>query len=378
MIDALLAERRLVVCVGPGGVGKTTLAAALAVEAAARGRHVAVLTIDPARRLADALGLDGLDDRLRPVPGVGPGSLDAAMLDTKASYDALIERITDDPAARDRILENRVYQSFSRTLARSHAYVAMERLYDVLARGEHDLIVLDTPPTRSALDILDAPGRLLRFLDERVLGAVLGSTEGGAAAWLRAKGSEVALRLFGALVGDRMIAELAGFFEVFLHLRRGFAQRAETVQAALRSEGTAFALVTAPETTHLADAAYLRDGLIERGVPLRALLFNRAFVAGIDGAPLRPGADYDPERALDAAWPDAGEARPAALAAIAAARSLRRELVEVNADLDRAMAEFSAAAGANARIALRFPKLDEEPVSIADLRALLASATSVS
>lgn len=376
-LAALVTEPQLLVCVGPGGVGKTTLAAALAVEAASRGRRVALLTIDPARRLADALGLDGLDDRLQRVAEMEGGFLDAAMLDTKASYDALIERITGDPIARARILENRVYQSFSRTLARSHAYVAMERLHDVLARGEHELVVLDTPPTRSALDILDAPGRLLRFLDERVLGAFLGATDGSAAAWLRAKGSEVALRLFGALVGERLVGELAGFFEVFFHLRRGFAQRAAAVQRALRAETTAFVVVTAPETTHLADAAYLRDGLLERAVPLRALLFNRAFVAGSDGAPLRAAAPYDAEAALASAWPDAGARRDDALAVLGAARALRAELVEANAMLDAAMRAFAEGAGPHAQLRVRMPRLDDDPTSLTALRALLAAAVEL-
>jgi anion-transporting ArsA/GET3 family ATPase len=372
ILAPLLDGPRLIVCVGPGGVGKTSLSAALALEAAARGRRTAVLTIDPARRLADALGLDGLDDRLRVVPGTD-GRLHAAMLDTKASYDALIARIAEDPAAHARILENRVYQSFSRTLARSHAYVAMEHLHDVLARGEHELVILDTPPTRSALDILDAPGRLVRFLDERVLGAFLGATAGGPAGWLRAKGSEVALRLFGALVGDAMVTELVGFFEVFFHLRRGFAQRAAAVQEQLRAPHTAFVLITAPETTHLADAAYLRDGLLERGVPLAALLFNRAFHTGADGSPLTLGRSYDPSAALGAAWPDGD--RESALAIVAAARALRAELVERNRELDAAMRMFGAVGATRLRV--RFPVLDDSPTSTDALRALLAAATPV-
>ena len=374
---AALEDARLVVCVGPGGVGKTTLAAALAVDAAARGRRVALLTIDPARRLADALGGGALDDRLRPVPIEGAaGTLDAAMLETKASYDALIARIAGDPVARARILENRVYQAFSRTLARSHAYVAMERLHDVLAEGAHDLVVLDTPPTRSALDILDAPGRLLSFLDERVLGAFVRSSEPrGAAAWIRARGSAVLLRLFGLLAGDTVAGELAGFFEVFFHLRRGFAERAARVQRELLSASTAFILVSAPEATHLDDAAYLRDGLLARRVPLRAYLFNRAFLPGEDGAPLGPGAAYDAEAILDRAWPEAGPARADALAAIATAQALRRELALENEALDRAMRAFCHDAGATLR--LRFPTLAEEPTSIPALRALLARGTPI-
>ncbi|MBX3270902.1 MAG: AAA family ATPase [Sandaracinaceae bacterium] len=362
-LDALAATRSLVVCVGPGGVGKTTVAAALAVRAARAGRRTAVITIDPARRLADALGLDGLDDELRRVPGL---PLDAAMLETKAAYDALVRRITPDPGARDRILTNRVYQSFSRTLARSHAYVAMERLYDVTASGAHDLVVLDTPPTRSALDILDAPDRLVRFLDERVVGAFVGEDARGPRAWLRAKGTAVALRLFGAMAGEALMEELAAFFEVFVHLRAGFAERAAAVRARLADPTTSFVLVTAPDPTHLSDAAYLRDGLLDRDTPIDAVIFNRAFHAAADGAPL----------ARSAGWPDeALDGPPGTERVRAAARALRAHLDDDNATFALARARFGAALPpTTARCAL--PVLDAEPTSLADLAALLDRATA--
>lgn len=358
----LCASRSLVVCVGPGGVGKTTFAAALAIGAARSGRRTAVITIDPARRLADALGLDGLDDELRRVPGL---PLDAAMLDTKAAYDALVRRITDDPAARARIFENRVYQSFSRTLARSHAYVAMERLYDATTSGDYDVVILDTPPTRSALDILDAPAHLVRFLDERVVSAFVGSGQGGARAWIRARGTEVAMRLFGAMAGDALMEELAGFFEVFLELRRGFAERAAVVQARLTDERTAFVLVTAPDATHLADAAYLRDGLLARGTKIDAVVFNRAFHVDADGAPIRASTP----------WPDGALTGPHHAEVIrAAARAHRARLVDDNEAFAYARARFEAGLpAATARLAL--PILDTEPTTLDELGALLERAS---
>ncbi len=373
-LDELLASRSLIVCVGPGGVGKTTFAAAIAVRAAESGRRTVVITIDPARRLADALGLDGLDDALRPVAGL---PLRAAMLDTKASYDALIGRITKDPVARQRILDNRVYQSFSRTLARSHAYVAMERLYDVLTATEQDLVVLDTPPTRSALDILDAPQRLVAFLDHRVLAAFVGggavgdapdgdrdrpARRGGSArAWARTKGAEVAVKLFGAMAGEALMGELVGFFDVFIHLRGGFAERASFVVSRLRAASTAFVLVTAPDATQLCDAAYLRDGLLERGTPVDAVVYNRAFHAGLDGAPLEGEAD----------WPDEALSGPLAIDAVRdAARSHRHRLVTENQRSAAAIAAFTAdTPGGVARLTL--PTLDAEPATLEALSALL-------
>ncbi|MEO0322055.1 MAG: ArsA-related P-loop ATPase [Myxococcota bacterium] len=311
-IDELLEQASLLVTVGPGGVGKTTTAAALALRAAERGRRVAVLTIDPARRLADALGLDGLDDELRPVAVRGEGTLVAAMLDTKASYDALIDRITTGEA-RDRILRNRVYGAFSKTLARSHAYVASERLYDVRQRGGAELIVLDTPPTRSALDILEAPSRLAQLLDERVLRLLLDqgaprSLAGASFEALAQAGGAAALRVLARIAGQDVTGELRGFLEALAHLRDGFRERAEVVQGWLADPTTVYALVTSPAPTSLDDARALGQTLSERHRPPGLLLFNRAFVpepgtrrpvARPEARPVPPGLEAT-ARALEA------------------------------------------------------------------------------
>ncbi|MBX7197512.1 MAG: AAA family ATPase [Sandaracinaceae bacterium] len=267
----------VLVCVGPGGVGKTTLAAALAIDAADRGRRVALVTIDPARRLADALGLSGrLDDALREVSGVR--GLEAAMLDTRASFDALVARIARSDLDRARILENRVYEAFSRTLARPHAYVAMERLHDLVRRGEHDLVVLDTPPTRSALEILDAPGRLARFVGSGVadeLVHALGPHEGQPVGWLARRGQDALAALLARLLGRELATELASFFAIFLHLREGFATRAQEVHALLASPRCRFVLTTAPDGSHLEDARALAEGLVARGRAPEVVLSNR-------------------------------------------------------------------------------------------------------
>jgi anion-transporting ArsA/GET3 family ATPase len=395
-LDELLRTRRLIVCVGPGGVGKTTSSAAMALRAARMGRRALVLTIDPAKRLADALGLDGLDDEVRRVPGVDAlsalvdggvvGSLDAAMLDTKASYDALFARITD-AASRERIFGNRAYQAFSRTMARSHAYVAMERLLHVVEEGTWDLVVLDTPPTRSALDILDAPARLVRFLDERlvqwflrgtglagpaaqaVTAADTDSDETGA----RGLGGGAALKLLGALVGTEVVAELVSFFSVLAHLRQGFRDRAARTAELLSSPSTAFVLVAAPMPSGLADAGNLLAGLVERRVPLALLLFNRAFTTepGGDVAAGGVGQAFDPQPlaptqalpatglgpALDPLAQRLGQIRAAAHA-------------ENRADLLRMQAFHHSAP--NGTAALMLPRATRELQDVRDLSEMLS------
>jgi len=299
-LAGLLRDRSLLVCVGPGGVGKTTVAAALGLQAARMGRKTLVLTIDPARRLAAMLGLDGLDDAARSVPldGVDAragGRLDAAMLDTGASYDALIHRIAADPDHRARILGNRLYRVMSRSFGAAHAYVAMERLHDALQAGDHDLVVLDTPPTRNALDILDAPGRLAAFLDDGVVRWFVRDPAGGLRGRLFARGGAAATRLLGKLAGAGLVAEMGEFFEAFMSLRAGFQARAEQVQRALRADDSAFVLVSSALGPNLADARFLHDGLVGRGISVRAAVFNRAYT--ILGADRREVVTEAPPRA---------------------------------------------------------------------------------
>jgi anion-transporting ArsA/GET3 family ATPase len=265
------------------------------VLAARRGKRTLVLTIDPARRLADALGLDGLDDglhavpkeRLLPVLGASHGALHAAMLDTSTSFDALIRRIGTDPETTRRILENPVYVALSRTLSRSHAHVAMERVYDAVESRLFDLIVLDTPPLRSALEILDAPGRITRFLDDGVVRWFL-KPERGRLSRLLPRGGAAASRLLGLLASKKLVDHTAEFFSALLHLKQGFRDRAGRMQEILREASTGFVLICAPTRASLEDCAYLRDGLLAREVRIDAAIFNRVFIAEALGGEKAP------------------------------------------------------------------------------------------
>jgi anion-transporting ArsA/GET3 family ATPase len=377
-LSHIIESQRLIVCVGPGGVGKTTVAAAIALEAARRGRRALVLTIDPARRLASALGLRGLDDSVVEVPAHGArGELWAAMLETRASYDALMHRIGKSEDATRRILENRVYQSFSRTLARSHAYVAMERLYDVV-HGGWDLVVLDTPPMRSALDILDAPARLAGFLDDDIVRWFVRPPVSGALSRLLPLGGAAAMRLLALLASRRLVDELIEFFRVLLELRQGFRDRAEQVTKILRQPSTAFALVCAPSRTSLDDAAYLRDGLAQRGVPLAAVIFNLAFVSGtFSTAPLRDVAVLPPKQRLEALESDLDEvvSRNAVLLLLDDLARLRAATLTRNASGDRLAREFSQKLPEGC-LSLQLPELERDVRDIPGLIEMGRALTS--
>jgi anion-transporting ArsA/GET3 family ATPase len=277
---ALEDECRLAFCVGVGGVGKTTFAAALGLSEALRGRSVLVLTADPARRLADALGIRGLQDVPSNVsiPRNCGGELHAAMLETKASADAIIRRAAHDEVSAQRVLDNRIYQAFSNTLARSHAYAAMERVYETMHDSRYDLVVIDTPPAQSSVEILDAPDRLVRFLDQRVARWFL-QASGDASGRPR---RTLAQRLLRTVAGESLVSALTEFLTEMSFMREGFAERATAVRDVMRSSEAKFVLVSSADSVGIQAARSVAEEVASRQFSLDHIVFNRAFIAEVD------------------------------------------------------------------------------------------------
>jgi anion-transporting ArsA/GET3 family ATPase len=279
-LDGLLAAKEIAIVCGPGGVGKTTTAAAAAAQAACHhGGRVLVLTVDPARRLADALGLSGIGNVERRIPdevfratGVVPrGELWAAMLDTKESWDALVRRHAPDARTRDQILANPLYRNIAGRFVQSHDYIAMERLYEIHAEGDYDLIVVDTPPTRNALDFLDAPQRMADFFSSRLL------------RWLivpyRSKLVNVASKPFyqvaDRVLGTQFLADISEFFVLFQTMHEGFVERAASVTRLLSDRRTTFMVVATLEATPVREAEFFSRELAQRHLHLGAVVLNK-------------------------------------------------------------------------------------------------------
>ncbi len=287
-VDALIDDPRtgIIVCCGSGGVGKTTTSAALALRAAERGRKVVVLTIDPARRLAQSMGIGTLDNTPRPVAGVGGaaehgGSLDAMMLDMKRTFDEVVEAQATPEKAKQ-ILENPFYIALSSSFAGTQEYMAMEKLgqlqRDARAADSYDLIVVDTPPSRSALDFLDAPERLSSFLDGRFVRLLLAPARGPAR--IMTAGLGLVTGALSKILGGQFITDLQTFVAALDTVFGGFRARAEQTYALLQAPGTAFLVVAAPEADALREAAYFVERLNEDRMPLAGLVVNRASPAG--------------------------------------------------------------------------------------------------
>ena len=272
-LGELLDRHSVVVCTGSGGVGKTTTAAVLAMEAAHRGRRACVVTIDPARRLADAMGLAGLTHTPTLVEGPWPGELWATMLDTKATFDALVANHSADPEQAEAILGNRFYRNISGSLSGTQEYMAMEKLYELHAEERFDLVVVDTPPTRNALDFLEAPRRLTRFLDHRLYRILVAPTRGLAKAVNLA--AQTFLRTVSRVVGAEVVQDAIGFFAAFDGMEKGFRERAASVVELLSDDTTAFVLVTAPRRDVVEEATYFADKLADADIAVRALIVNR-------------------------------------------------------------------------------------------------------
>ena len=281
-LATLVADRSIVVCCGSGGVGKTTTAAALALEAARQGRRACVVTIDPAKRLADALGLEALTNEPGKIEGDWPGELWALMLDTKSTFDEVITRYSDDPRQAQRILDNRLYRNISGTLSGTQEYMAMEKLYELHSEGRFDLVVVDTPPTRNALDFLDAPRRLTRFLDNRIFRLLMTPTR----AYLRAVSvaTQAFLRTISKVVGGEVVADAVAFFQAFEGMEEGFRNRAQHVLGLLSDPVTAFVLVASPRRDAVDEALFFAEKLRESGIGVEALVVNRLHPRFGDGA----------------------------------------------------------------------------------------------
>ena len=280
-VSDLLAGKRVCVCGGSGGVGKTTTSAAIALGMAAEGAKVAVVTIDPAKRLANALGLQELEneprrvepERLTATAGEFRGELWAMMLDPKRTFDELIERVAADPERAEEIKRNRVYRELSTAVSGSQEFTAVAKLYELERDGDFDLLVLDTPPSRNALDFLDAPGRLTSFLDGRGVKAFIRPT--GLGMRVLGRGAAPLLGALRRVTGVDLIGDLTTFFGLLGDMTDDFSERARGVERMLKASTTAFLLVTSAQQAAIDEAIWFRRTLIEGGLPFAGVIVNR-------------------------------------------------------------------------------------------------------
>ncbi len=283
-LGSLVSSRSVVVCCGSGGVGKTTISAALALEAASLGKSACVVTIDPARRLADALGIAELTNSPTRIEGDWSGELWALMLDPKGTFDGLVHRYAASPEQAENILANRIYRNLTSALSGTQEYMAMEKLYELAEEGDFDVVIVDTPPTRNALDFLDAPGRLSRFLEHRLFQFLLMPTR----AYLRAVSvaSQALLRTISKVAGADIVNDAVAFFQAFEGMEEGFRNRAHRMRELLAEPGTAFVLVTAPRTSSVKEAEWFAGKLAESGLRVEALVVNKVHPAFPTESPL--------------------------------------------------------------------------------------------
>ncbi|MDQ4024859.1 MAG: AAA family ATPase [Actinomycetota bacterium] len=297
-IAHIVATKEVVVCAGAGGVGKTTTAAAIALKAALDGKRAAVLTIDPARRLASSLGLKELSNEPTKVSarkfsavGVKPkGELHALMLDTKTTFDRVVHRYAPTPEQAERIIANRFYRNISSTLSGTQEYMAMEKLYELHAEGGFDVVVIDTPPTRNALDFLDAPQRMNEFFDSRVLRWFLlpYMKAGGGIMRVANVAATAFLRIVKRIVGAEVLEDTAEFFANLEGMYDGFRQRAREVAELLQSDATSFVVVTSPSEDSVTEATFFAERLNDSRLPFGALVVNRVHPKIGDGIDVKP------------------------------------------------------------------------------------------
>jgi anion-transporting ArsA/GET3 family ATPase len=291
-LPELVATRGVIVCCGSGGVGKTTVSATFALAAARAGRRSCVVTVDPARRLADALGVESLPNTPTEVQGEWPGHLHALMLDAKGTFDDLVQRYARTPEQSESILANRLYQNLAGALSGTQEYMAMEKLYELVHSHDFDVVVVDTPPTRNALDLLDAPRRLTRFLENRLFRALMVPTRVGLRAVSVA--TQALLKTISKVAGAEIVQDAVSFFQAFEGMEEGFRSRASAVHELLADPTTAYVLVTSARPDAVSEASFFAEKLTERDVAVAALVVNRiapAFGGGPGGGAAAPGLE---------------------------------------------------------------------------------------
>ena len=354
--DELIDASSVIVCCGSGGVGKTTTAAVLGLEAARRGRRAVVVTIDPARRLADALGLvDGLASEPQRIELDAPGELWAMMLDTAATFDGLVRRYAESPEQVQRILENGFYRNIAGALSGTQEYMAAETLHALHGDERFDLVVVDTPPSRNALDFLEAPGVLSRFLDHRLFKLLMLPAKGG----LRVIGTatQPILRAIGRVVGSDVLADSVAFFQAFAGMETGFRERADDVIALIRAPETSFVVVASARHDTIDEAVWFVEQLVDQDVEVTAAIVNRTHPAFGDGC-----ADDARAQALLAS--ERGDPDLAALwHNVADLRTLRERELDV-------IAPLGAVAGDERVVVL--PLLDRDVHDLEGLRTIAA------
>jgi len=268
-----IAGATVVVCCGPGGVGKTTVSAALAIALAEQGKRVCVMTVDPARRLADVLGISTISNEPSVVAAITPGVLSAMMLDTASTFDRLIDRYAPSLEQAETIRSTRIYQAMVSSLGGTQEYMAMEKLHELFTSGNYDVIVVDTPPTRNALELLDAPQRITQLFENRLFRALLMPTK----AYLRAFGlaTQAMLKAVSSAAGAELVADAVAFLQAFAGMEEGFVERSNAMRALLRADTTRYVVVTAPRSDAVAEAMYFAEQLRTTGPSVAALIVNR-------------------------------------------------------------------------------------------------------
>ncbi len=363
-MSAVWADRKVIVCAGTGGVGKTTVSAAIAVAAAASGQRTLVMTIDPARRLANALGIADFGNVEREIEpaALAPFGLQlkaplwAMMPDVKRTFDDLINRVAPDEARRQQILDNRIYQQFSTVLAGSLEYASVEKLYEVYSSQRYDLIVLDTPPSQNAFDFLHAPGRIIDFLEQDTVQWLLKpyALAGRFSLKLVDLGTSFVMKTLGRFTGGETLRELAQFVMSFSEMYEGFRERALAVRRLLTSEDLAFVLVTTTRPLEREGMLRFRSDLAVEGIPTRAVVVNRVHA---------PAYGADEEQAVKARLREAiGDpvAQEALLAALAEEEQLALQDQDALRDLEQRLADTELI------------RLGELPLDAHDLESLVA------